>query len=1174
VGDASALHRKAGGETQRVEAEYTLAVTPVAVPALSTTARCEATLLFADLFGYTAFTAEREIEQVSAAIGEIKRQALRIVHEHGGIVNQFVGDEVMAIFGFPKGKHDAATRAVEAALELHAFVRSSNLRQWLGPQRQLQLHSGIDCGTVLVRTRDVRNGLFELTGSAVIKAARLRSAAAADELLVSQRVHEQIASRFATEQLQAQHLKGSAERAQLYRVLRPHTPPSTLPRAPAPHMLSARSELSQLQRFWSDRTSQRGGVVIVQGAAGSGKSRLLERFAAQLAPEGVLVWSTRGRSLDCEPFSALARMTLEHARSDETIAHWDWRQVLRELSDRQPAATQLVNEHHSLSRYVRAVANLLCQRVEATTVRHAFIIDDLHWLDASTLAVIVQLAHRLSPQGVVFVCAVRDDEAHGSLLERLQGAVPDELCAQIKLGPLSIDDAAGLVVEHLGLAQLSGSQWIERLSLLSDGTPLNLVELVHLLLEDKYLHAHNGDLQLDGALLENLPLTPSARNLIERRFRTLTPDASKLLRALAIMREGADLACLLRATRLSPARARDALDEAAHARLVELDAAGEPRFAHDMIWEVLLLNMSEDEQRHWQKRAAQALRALPTLSDKQRFVLAQHCAAGLSEEDPHGTFAALRDAARLALAAYDDALALSFLRPASRAAQLGGFEPSTEHYSELAETAFRVGELHIALEAFQAAAARLQPGVERAHLLGKMAWIHYFHATGSPDRMLEQALRECGQSVSHERLPALRVAAQAQVGHWLRRSTPATATRHAEIVCGLYIGLCRVYVDNNQLALALAAVVRLAAAADELPECRTRAQADAMVGFYLGSLGAGARSRARFERCRNTALQQNDPVALAYYHQISHVLAGYRGDFDTAERHAHECVVVRGQYMELSELCLLCLGQFAIELYRGRMDRALAWAFRAIERVQQCGHAPAVFSLVEEAACGVFVSQGRQEEVVRLKSRLRFVRRSELAGGGLYQLIMFMCRVPYVSGAETPNPPFEALTSELAALGTPAKRMPIGMAAYFVQVAHVRVTQCLRTYGDERRVYMRQLRAAVADVKATTRAPAMHGHAKLLTAAVAWFDADRTLAEQSLVEAESLARSYGLPWVSFAAARLRAHMLRAQGNRQAALDQARVAALHAEQYGQRAQLALIREEFELGGQPHSGGVTL
>ncbi|HTU62948.1 MAG TPA: hypothetical protein VMF89_31020, partial [Polyangiales bacterium] len=492
-----------------------------------------------------------------------------------------------------------------------------------------------------------------------------------------------------------------------------------------------------------------------------------------------------------------------------------------------------------------------------------------------------------------------------------------------------------------------------------------------------------------------------------------------------------------------------------------LEPRGTLRFAHDVIWEAVLYGMPEDEQRHWHKRAALALRALPTLSEKQRFTLARHCAAGLIEEDPKGTFAALRDAASLALAAYDDALALSFLQPATRAAELAGV-PTTELYAELAETAFRIGELQVALDAFRIAASRLEPGPPRAHLLGKMAWIHHFHASGSPAQMLEQALRECGRAVPRHKLAALCGAATAQLGRMVASAADASAHKDAEIVCGLYIGLFRVYCDNGQIALALGAGSQLMAATDGLAASRTRAQADAMLGFFLGLTGMRSASEARFERSRSTALELADPVSLAYYHQICQVFASFRGEFDEAERHAHECVVVRGQYMELSELCLACLGQFTIELYRGRMDRALSWAHRAIERIQQYGHAPAVFSLIEEAVCGVFISHGLQEEVVRLKSRLRFVRRSELGGGGLYHLITFMCRAPYVSAPEIPNPGFEALVAEFDALGLRAKQLPLGTAAYFVQVAHVRVTQCLRTHGDERRAYVTGLRAALA----------------------------------------------------------------------------------------------------------------
>jgi class 3 adenylate cyclase len=103
---------------------FHLSLSPISVPTLSGTARCEVTLLFSDLRGYSAFTEESDVAEVAAVMGLIKDEATRIVREHGGLINQFVGDEVVAIFGFPTNTDDDTRRAVNAAIEMHALVRS------------------------------------------------------------------------------------------------------------------------------------------------------------------------------------------------------------------------------------------------------------------------------------------------------------------------------------------------------------------------------------------------------------------------------------------------------------------------------------------------------------------------------------------------------------------------------------------------------------------------------------------------------------------------------------------------------------------------------------------------------------------------------------------------------------------------------------------------------------------------------------------------------------------------------------------------------------------------------------------------------------------------------------------------------------------------------------------
>src|SRR5210317_109673 len=85
--------------------------------------RRQATIVFSDLSGYTAMNEKLDPEEVEKIMSRIKKESVSIVESYGGIVNQFVGDEILALFGIPIGYEDDPIRAVKAALELHKMVR-------------------------------------------------------------------------------------------------------------------------------------------------------------------------------------------------------------------------------------------------------------------------------------------------------------------------------------------------------------------------------------------------------------------------------------------------------------------------------------------------------------------------------------------------------------------------------------------------------------------------------------------------------------------------------------------------------------------------------------------------------------------------------------------------------------------------------------------------------------------------------------------------------------------------------------------------------------------------------------------------------------------------------------------------------------------------------------------
>jgi class 3 adenylate cyclase len=116
--------------------------------------RRQATVVFSDLSGYTALNERLDPEDVEAVMARLKADAVAVVEEHGGIVNQFVGDEILALFGISTAHGDDARRAVRAAVALHERARESIGELERSANLDLSMHTGISTGLVLATVRD------------------------------------------------------------------------------------------------------------------------------------------------------------------------------------------------------------------------------------------------------------------------------------------------------------------------------------------------------------------------------------------------------------------------------------------------------------------------------------------------------------------------------------------------------------------------------------------------------------------------------------------------------------------------------------------------------------------------------------------------------------------------------------------------------------------------------------------------------------------------------------------------------------------------------------------------------------------------------------------------------------------------------------------------------------
>ena len=236
-------------------------------------------MLFCDLVGSTALGEQTDPEALRALLGRYFERMSGIVESHGGTVEKFIGDAVMAVFGVPQAHEDDALRACRAAVEMRDALPELGIR-----------------GRIGVNTGEVVTGTAErlVTGDAVNVAARFEQAAAPGEVLIGETTHELVKGAVDAEPVEPLVLKGKAEPVPAFRLLAAHAAPE---RRHDSLFVGRERELGLLTEAWERAVEeQRCELVTVVGEPGVGKSRLAAEALASIDARVV-----RGR---CLPYGA------------------------------------------------------------------------------------------------------------------------------------------------------------------------------------------------------------------------------------------------------------------------------------------------------------------------------------------------------------------------------------------------------------------------------------------------------------------------------------------------------------------------------------------------------------------------------------------------------------------------------------------------------------------------------------------------------------------------------------------------------------------------------------------------------------------------------------------------------------------------------------------------------
>ena len=677
-------------------------------------------VLFVDLVGFTPFAEERDPEQVRETLDRYFGIARLAIERHGGTIEKFIGDAVMAVWGTPTAHEDDAERAVRAALELVDSVHE------LGPG--IDARGGIMTGEAAVTIGAEGQGM--VAGDLVNTASRLQSVAPAGSVLVSEATMRASEAAINFEPVGDQDLKGKSVPVAAYRATRVVANRGGGSRSEgleAP-FVGREEELRELKDLLHAATrDQRVRLVSITGPAGIGKSRLTWEFEKYVDGLVETIYWHRGRSPaygEGVTFWALGEMVRRRAELTEaddeatTRAHIAATvpQFIEDIEERawvERALLTLLGVEPAPAGgrdALFAAWRVFFERIAARGTT-ALVFEDLQWADTGLLDFIEHMLEWSKNLPLLVVTLSRPD-----LLDRRPSwGSGQRFMTAMTLEPLPAEDMrqllAGLVP---GLPRAAVDNILER----ADGIPLYAVETVRMLVADGRLELADGVYRPVGELT-NLAVPETLRSLIASRLDALEPADRSLMQDAAVLGQRFTQPALtavsgIPATELEPRMRnlvrREFLDVEADPRSPE---RGQYGFVQSLIREVAYGTLAKRDRR---SRHLAAARYFETLGDEElagalatHYLAAHEASAEGAESDAIAIQAriALRGAGERAAALgahdqavtfFEQALAIS-ADPTDRAAllELAAASANVAAAQELAERYARDAiDLHLA----------------------------------------------------------------------------------------------------------------------------------------------------------------------------------------------------------------------------------------------------------------------------------------------------------------------------------------------------------------------------------------------------------------------------------------------------------------------------------------------
>jgi class 3 adenylate cyclase/tetratricopeptide (TPR) repeat protein len=523
--------------------------------------RRQATVMFADISGFTAMSERLDPEDVTLVINRCWTILERIIIDHGGSVDKYIGDCIMALFGVPHAIENAPKQTVNAAIDIRKRLYQFDKDEHLPVP--LDVHIGINSGLVIAGNigGDVKRE-FTVMGDTVNLASRLMDAAPPGQIYVGAETYHATRGEFQYRPLKPLRVPGKEEPVVAYDLLsakesihRPRVGVSS-------HMISSEMigrdrEVAQLRNHIQQTLRGRGGIVDLVGEAGIGKSRLIAEVEKLDDLKDATVLQGRslsiGQSLSFHPFTDLLKhwagiqdddddpqslrkldaaiTTLLPAEAGEVFPFIATLMGMR-LTGTHAERIQGI-EGEAMERLIRKSTRDLFQKLAAVKPL-ILIFEDLHWADRSSIKLLESLLRLVEDTRVLFIHVLRPDypDTGQHILQVAREKFPRQHL-EIHLDPLDDQESDRLIRNLLSIEDLP-YQTRALISQKAEGNPFYIEEVVRSLIDEGAVEFKDGSLRITDKI-HSVVIPGTIQEVVMARIDRLDEPPRTLLQVAAVI---------------------------------------------------------------------------------------------------------------------------------------------------------------------------------------------------------------------------------------------------------------------------------------------------------------------------------------------------------------------------------------------------------------------------------------------------------------------------------------------------------------------------------------------------------------------------------------------------------------------------------------------------------------